>query len=111
MLWLSLRAFGAVVTVPVAEELAFRGYAIHKFISPDFETVSAREFTWFSFITSSMLFGAFHAEWIAGTIAGMLFACAIYRRGSLGDAIYAHATANALLAAYVLASGRWSLWQ
>jgi exosortase E/protease (VPEID-CTERM system) len=111
VLWLMFRAFGAVVTVPIAEELAFRGYLIRKFVSSDFETVSAREFTWFSFIASSALFGAFHAEWIAGTIAGMLFAYAIYRRGSLGGAIYAHATANALLAAYVLATGRWSLWE
>jgi exosortase E/protease (VPEID-CTERM system) len=110
-LWLMFRALGAVVTVPIAEELAFRGYLIRKLISADFETVSARQFTWFSFIASSMLFGAFHAQWIAGTIAGMLFAYAIYRRGLLGDAIYAHAAANALLAAFVLASGRWSLWE
>ncbi len=111
MLWLIFRVFGAVVTVPIAEELAFRGYLIRKFIASDFETVPLREFTWVSFIASSVLFGALHHEWIAGAIAGMLFAYAMYRRGSLGDAIYAHATANALLAAYVLITGHWSLWE
>jgi exosortase E/protease (VPEID-CTERM system) len=111
MLWLMFRGLGAVVTVPIAEELAFRGYLIRKLVSSDFETVSPRAFTWFSFLASSVLFGALHHEWIAGTIAGMLFAYAVYRRGSIGDAIYAHATANALLAVYVLLAGRWSLWE
>jgi hypothetical protein len=32
------------------------------------------------------------------------------RRGDLGDAVLAHATTNALLAAYVLATGNWALW-
>lgn len=111
VLWVMFRVFGAVVTVPIAEELAFRGYLIRKFISSDFETVSPHQFTWVALIASSVLFGALHHEWIAGTIAGMLFAHAMYRRGSLGDAIYSHATANALLAAYVLLTGRWSLWE
>jgi exosortase/archaeosortase family protein len=33
-----------------------------------------------------------------------------YRRGQIGDAVYAHMTTNALIAAYVLCVGRWSLW-
>ena len=111
MLWVTFRVLGAVATVPIVEELAFRGYLLRKFVVSDFETVSPRRFTWFSFLASSLLFGVLHQEWIAGTIAGMIFAYAIYRRGRLGDAIYAHATANALLAAYVLATGRWSLWE
>ena len=47
---------------------------------------------------------------MAGVIAGMLFALAMYRRGALFDAVIAHSTANAMLAAYVLATHRWSLW-
>ena len=69
------------------------------------------EMTWFAVAASSILFGALHHEWIAGTIAGSLFAYGFYRRGSIGDAIYAHASANAILAAYVLMTGRWSLWE
>jgi CAAX prenyl protease-like protein len=67
-------------------------------------------FTWPSFIISSVAFGALHQSWIAGVIAGGLFAIAIYYRGRLADAITAHATANALLAVYVMATGSWSLW-
>ncbi len=35
---------------------------------------------------------------------------ALYRRRELVDSVVAHATTNALIAAYVLATGAWSLW-
>ncbi len=108
--WMAFRMIGAIVTVPIAEELAFRGYAIRKLISSDFESVPAGSFTWLSFAVSSILFGALHGNWIAGTVAGIAFAIALYRRGDLSDAVVAHGTANAMLAAYVLATHSWSLW-
>jgi CAAX prenyl protease-like protein len=109
-LWLAIRVIGAVVTVPIAEELAFRGYLLRKLIDADFVRVSFRRFTLLSFVVSSTLFGMLHQQWAAGVIAGMLFAAATYRRGALFDAIVAHATANAMLATYVLATHRWWLW-
>ncbi len=108
--WLMFRTAGAVLTVPVAEELAFRGYLIRKLVASEFETVPAGQFTWVSFVASSLLFGLLHQQWIAGTIAGMLFAIALYRRGRICDAVVAHASANAILAAYVLGTHQWSLW-
>ncbi len=108
--WLIFRIIGAVITVPIAEELAFRGYLMRKLVSPEFETVSYRHFTWISFLGSSALFAALHDEWLAGLSAGMIFAVAVYRRGRLCDAVAAHATANALLAAWVLANHNWMLW-
>ena len=39
--WLGFRVLAATVTVPLAEELAFRGYLLRRFISADFETVPA----------------------------------------------------------------------
>jgi len=108
--WLLFRVAGAVITVPLAEELAFRGYLLRKLIASNFESVPFDAFTWTSFIISSVAFGALHQSWIAGVIAGGLFALAMYRRGRLADAIAAHATANALLAIYVIATGCWSLW-
>src|SRR5262249_2033474 len=72
--------------------------------------VSLGQFTWLSFLASSAAFGALHGRWLAGTLAGMLYALAVYRRGQLADAVLAHATTNALLAAYVLATGSWGLW-
>jgi membrane protease YdiL (CAAX protease family) len=57
------------------------------------------------------VFGILHGQrWIAGAIAGMLYAAVARRRGSLGDAALAHATTNALIAAHVLTVGNWNLW-
>ena len=109
-IWMLFRIAGGVITVPIAEELAFRGYLTRKLISAEFETVALGRFTWLSFLGSSILFGALHREWVAGTAAGMVFAAVLYRRGSLGDAALAHATTNGLLSAYVLLLHRWSLW-
>jgi hypothetical protein len=49
-------------------------------------------------------------DWLAGTLAGMFFALALYQRRELSDAVVAHATTSALLAMDVLATGHWSFW-
>jgi exosortase E/protease (VPEID-CTERM system) len=109
-LWLLFRVAGSVITAPLAEELTFRGYLTRRLVASDFASVALGQFTWVSFLLSSALFGALHNSWLAGTLAGMIFAVALYRRGSLSDAVVAHSTANGLLAACALASGDWSLW-
>lgn len=109
-LWLGFRVIGSTITVPLAEELAFRGYLTRKLVSPAFETVRLGHFTWLSFLVSSVAFGLLHGRWLAGTLAGMAYAMALYRRGRMGEAVYAHMTTNALIAAYVLRFGRWSMW-
>lgn len=109
-LWVAARAFGSVITVPIAEELAFRGYLLRKLVAGDFEQVSPRRFTVFSFAASSILFGLMHQSVVAGTLAGAGFALAVYWRGRLWDAVVAHMTANALIAVAVLGFGRWDLW-
>src|SRR5215467_8521665 len=109
-LWVSFRVIGSIITVPLAEELAFRGYLIRKLVSPAFETVRVGHFTWLSFVASSVAFGLLHGRWLAGTLAGMAYAAALYRRGEIAEAVYAHMTTNALIAAYVLWFGHWSMW-
>ena len=109
--WMVLRIVGYAVTVPLVEELAFRGYLMRRLVREDFERLPLGLFTWSSFLISSLLFGALHGGlWLAGTLAGMTFAVALYRRRTLGDAVVAHATTNGLIALYVLATGRWSVW-
>ena len=109
-LWLAFRVLGSTITVPLAEELAFRGYLTRKLVSPAFETVRFGHFTWLSFVVSSVAFGLLHGRWLARTLAGMAYAVALYRRGQMGETVYAHMTTNALIAAYVLRFGRWSMW-
>lgn len=109
--WFVCRVLGAVVLVPMAEELAFRGYLLRCLQGAELDDDMIGRWNGFAVLVSSMLFGFLHpGRWVAGTLAGVLFAWTFYRRGRLSDAILAHAVTNAVLAAYVLATGRWELW-
>ena len=107
--WLAVRITGSVLVIPIVEELAFRGFLLPWLVSPDFEHVDPRAWTWPAVVISSLAFGAIHGHWVLGTAAGAAFAVAKQRRGRLSDAILAHVVANAVVAAAAL-SGRWGLW-
>ena len=110
-MWLVIRVVGYVVTVPLAEELAFRGFLPRRLLQADFCNLPVATFSWIPFLVSSLLFGAFHGQfWLPGTMAGMLFGVALYRGKALGDAVQAHATTNGLMVLYVFATGHWSAW-
>jgi exosortase E/protease (VPEID-CTERM system) len=110
-IWLCLRAAGAIITVPIAEELAFRGFLLRRMQAEDFEAVPLTSYTWLGLAVSSVAFGFLHGSlWFAGILCGLLYAWAQLRRGRLGEAVAAHATTNALLAAYVLTTQKWHLW-
>jgi len=110
VVWVGFRVLGSVLTVPIAEELAFRGYVLHKLVAHNFETVRPGQFTWCACLVSSILFGVLHGRWLAGTLAGIGYALALRQRGQLADVVVAHMTTNALIAAYVLSQGAWTLW-
>jgi len=103
--------------VPIAEELAFRGYLARRFISREFDSVSFSSLTVLSICLSSAVFGLEHMknlmDWqhlVLGTVAGLAFAAALRWRGRMGDAVVAHAVSNLLLAAWVLGLGDWAQW-
>ncbi len=105
--WLLFRTLGSVVTVPVAEEFAFRGYLL-RWLSPN---QPDGVFSWNAILVSSLAFGALHPDrWVAGAVAGFLYGTAYYRRGALMDAILAHGTTNLLIAIHVLLLKNWALW-
>jgi exosortase E/protease (VPEID-CTERM system) len=109
--WIVFRTLAAMVTVPIAEELAFRCFLLRRLISPDFEKAGFRNLTFLSIAVSSIAFGILHGDrWLAGTIAGVIYALTLRQRGRIGDAVVAHAITNALLTAWVLLSGNWQLW-
>lgn len=109
--WMFFRVLAACTSVPVAEELAFRGFLLRRLVSANFETVKPERFTWVAVIVSSIAFGLLHGNrWAAGILAGLMYAWTFYRRGKVGDAIAAHAVTNGLLAIWVLITGDWDLW-
>jgi exosortase E/protease (VPEID-CTERM system) len=110
-LWIALRALAAVVTVPLAEELAFRGYIARRFMSTNVESIPFASLSLFAVVASSLAFGILHGRmWLAGVLAGVVFAVVAKLRGRLGDAVAAHATANLLLALWVILRGDYALW-
>lgn len=109
--WIAIRTLAAVVTVPIAEELAFRGFLLRRLVSLDFDSVPLRGLHWLALLASSVVFGLLHGgRWVMGTAAGVSYGLIQARRGRIGDAAAAHAVSNALLAAYVLIFQQWQFW-
>jgi exosortase E/protease (VPEID-CTERM system) len=109
--WLTARALAAIITVPITEELAFRGYIARRLVAADVDTVPFSRLSWLAIAISSVAFGLLHGSmWLPGILAGILFALVAKQRNRIGEAIAAHATANLLLAVWVLARGDYGLW-
>jgi exosortase E/protease (VPEID-CTERM system) len=102
---LAAKIAATIVVVPLAQELAFRGYLLRRLISADFTEVSPGRFSVPSFLISTAAFGALQGNWIAGALAGMLYALAQYWRGRVADAFLAHAITSLLAAVYSVAAG------
>jgi exosortase E/protease (VPEID-CTERM system) len=108
--WTLLRALGSILVVPLAEELAFRGYLLRRLTAVEFETVPPARASLVALLISSAAFGAIHHGWLAGAVAGLLFGIVQMRGNSIMNAIVAHAVSNAAVALYVIAFGQWWLW-
>jgi exosortase E/protease (VPEID-CTERM system) len=109
--WVTVHFAVSVAAVPVAEELAFRGYLLRRMLSADFESLAPRSVGTWPLFLSSLLFGFCHGVlWLPGTIAGVIFGLVFIRTQRIGEAVAAHATANALIAACVLGASQWQLW-
>lgn len=109
-LWLVFRFIGAVVLIPVIEEMAFRG-AVQPYLAR-FLGRSAGDGAGaiFAIIVTSLLFGFLHSAFLAGTIAGLFYGWLRYRTGTLLAPILSHAVTNFLISIYVLTAGAWSYW-
>jgi exosortase E/protease (VPEID-CTERM system) len=109
--WIGAHLVLSVALIPIAEELAFRGFLLRRLRSADFEHVLPRNAGAVALLASSLAFGLCHGSlWLPGTVAGVAFGLLYMRTGHIGEAVLAHATANSLIAACVLWGGRWQLW-
>lgn len=107
--WIICRGIGAIVLVPMAEELAFRGYLQRALVSRDFASVAQSHLTWTSFIVTALAFGAIHQRWLAAAVAGACYALVAYRTNRLSNAILAHAVSNAVIFLWAAATSQWTL--
>jgi exosortase E/protease (VPEID-CTERM system) len=107
--WIFCRVAATALTVPVAEELAYRGFLMRRLQARDFDSLAYQQVGWFAMTASSIAFGAAHgALWLPGTLAGFAYGWIVKRQGRLGEAVSAHMTTNLLIAAIALGSGNWA---
>jgi exosortase E/protease (VPEID-CTERM system) len=110
-IWIMSRLAGGILIVPIAEEIAYRGYLMRRLTKVDFETAPFQSVRWPALAATALLFGVVHgALWPPGIIAGLVFGWLVMRRGQIGEAIVAHATSNAMIAFAVLGWNQWQLW-
>jgi uncharacterized protein len=107
--WLAVRLVGAVIVVPLIEELFWRSLVMRWLEQRDFALLPAAQISIRSVILSSLAFGLEHTLWFAGAVAGISYAL-LYRRGNLWLAVLAHAVTNLLLGVWVVTTGSWEFW-
>ncbi len=108
--WLVLRAMATIAVVPLAEELAFRGYLMRRLVDADFRSVPIANVGAVPLVVSSIAFGLVHEHVVAGIAAGLAYGIACRLRGGLVDAVVAHATTNGALVVYAVSTDRYALW-
>ena len=109
--WILGHILASVSVIPLAEELAFRGYLLRRVTALDFESLSPRQVKGWALVLTAVVYGLCQgAFWLPGMITGLVFGLVYARTGRLGEALAAHATGNALLTAAALGDSQWQLW-
>jgi CAAX prenyl protease-like protein len=109
-LLLVFRLAGAVLVVPLMEELFWRSFMLRYLVDNDFMKIHIGHFTWFSCLATAVLFGLEHHLIFAGIMAGLAYSLLLYRTKSIVQCVFAHAVTNLALGVYVLVSGKWGFW-
>ena len=109
--FLVFRVLNSVVTVPILEELFWRGFLMRWLIDRDFTSVRLGTYSASAFWIVALLFASEHGSyWDVGLLAGVVYNLWIMRTRNLLDSIVAHAATNACLAAWVIWAGQWQYW-
>ena len=106
----AFRITGAVLVVPIMEELFWRSFLQRWVQQPDFLGLHPARIGPKALLIASVLFAVEHLQWLAGLIAGLAYGWLYIRTRNLWASIVAHAVSNGALGAYVVATGRWSFW-
>lgn len=105
-----VRIAGAALVVPVMEELFWRSFLMRWIESAEFQSVDPSQLGIKSFVITIFLFGFEHNLWLAGVVAGAVYAWLYQRYRALWAPIVAHGVTNGLLGIWVVATGNWSYW-
>jgi CAAX prenyl protease-like protein len=105
-----VRTMGAVLVVPVMEELFWRSFLMRWIDQRDFLALAPERTSWLSVLVSSVVFCLGHDLWAAAFVAGIVYALLYRRTGNLWYPVLAHATTNLALAVWVVSRQDWSYW-
>lgn len=110
--FVALRLAGAVLVVPVMEELFWRDFLWRQVLAPnDFKLAAVGEWGWAPFLGVSVAFAFVHGNWwLTSIVWAMMVAGLLVYTKSLGACIVAHAVTNLLLGVYVLVYRDWAFW-
>lgn len=107
---IAVRTMGAVLVVPIMEELFWRSFLMRWIDKRDFLALSPRMASLTAVIASSAVFALAHDLWLAAFCAGLLYAQIYRRTQNIWYPVIAHATTNLLLAVWVITQSAWNYW-
>ena len=110
MFWLVCRWSGSALLVPLIEELFWRSYFMRRLEHSEFMSVSPAHVGTYAVVVSSVLFAIEHQLWLAGLLAGLVYAWLYRRFQVLWIPVLAHMITNAVLGAWVVFGGHWQYW-
>lgn len=108
--FLVVRLYGLILMVPVFEELLWRSFLTRYVTSANFASVPIGNFSITAFWIVSGAAAIAHPEWLVALAANMLYLGLLKQTHSVFATVVAHATTNALLGFYVIATANWQLW-
>jgi uncharacterized protein len=110
--FIAVRMIGAVLVVPVMEELFWRDFLWRQILAPnDFKLAAIGEWSLSTFLIVAAAFATVHGNWWPTAIVwALLIGLLLVYTKSIGACIIAHAVTNLLLAVYVLVYHDWSFW-
>lgn len=109
---LAWRTARAVLIVPLAEELFWRGWLLRWLINSDFQKVPLGAYSPFGFWITAALFASEHGSyWDVGLVTGVIYNWWMIRSKSVASCVLMHAVTNGLLSAYVIMYNQWQYWQ
>jgi CAAX prenyl protease-like protein len=111
IVFIVFRILVSVITVPILEELFWRGWVMRWLINRDFTAVPLGTYDAQAFWLVAALFASEHGSfWDVGLLTGVIYNWWMLRTKSMWDCILMHAVTNGCLAWYVLHYDQWMYW-
>ena len=110
-IWIGIRMTGAVIVVPIMEELFWRGFLLRFFESRFryFERVKLGEFGWYACLAVAGLFALVHSWYISAFVCALFYNWLMHKTKSMLVCVVAHGLTNLLMWIYILYSSAWWL--